>query len=486
MLKRFLFLLLFVIGVVDLCAQKSMKRGLAYGHHVPADFQALSKGVSWWYNWYHQPEASVFNVYEQYDLDYVPMAWTSNFDKTAMRNFLLDHPNVKYILGWNEPNFADQANLTPSQAAAHWPDIEALADEFDLKIVGPAVNYCGNCVSENDVTYGDPVKYLDDFFAACPDCRVDYIAIHSYMGNVSALQWYIGLFKKYGKPIWLTEFANWEDSPTLQQQKDFLVGAVDYLENDADVFRYAWFTGRFTGAPYIGILDSGPGALTELGNIYVNMPLHDAEIYHTIPARIEAENYNSMDGILIQMTEDANGFANVGYIDSGDWMDYGIDVPMDGTYYLYARIASTKQSSAKLLVNDVEIETLNIDNTGDWQNWKTIMIPVTLEAGQQHFKLKAVTSGFNINWIQFSSDIIMAIQDDKDVSIMYPNPIIDKLYLNTPDVFAHVEITDIYGRSLYNEPPSPTIDVSKLSSGSYIVRLAGKDGKLVTTKILKE
>ena len=35
---------------------KSAKRGIAYDLADPADFAALSPGVSWWYNWGTQPD----------------------------------------------------------------------------------------------------------------------------------------------------------------------------------------------------------------------------------------------------------------------------------------------------------------------------------------------------------------------------------------------------------------------------------------------
>lgn len=57
--------------------------------------------------------------------------------------------------------------MTPLEAAAEWPRLEAIANEFVLKIVGPAVNFCGNCVTENGTTYNDPFDYLDDSFQAC-------------------------------------------------------------------------------------------------------------------------------------------------------------------------------------------------------------------------------------------------------------------------------------------------------------------------------
>ena len=97
--------------------------------------------VSWWYNWAVTPELPVRDHYEDYDMDFVPMAWNGAFNETALREFLDEHPNVKYLLGFNEPNFAEQANLTPQQAADLWPQLEAIADDYNLKLVAPAVNY---------------------------------------------------------------------------------------------------------------------------------------------------------------------------------------------------------------------------------------------------------------------------------------------------------------------------------------------------------
>ncbi|HEY3402451.1 MAG TPA: glycosyl hydrolase [Ohtaekwangia sp.] len=489
MLRFFIAMIIAVIVTPADAQPKSAKRGVAYGQNSAADLEVLSSGVSWWYNWHHQPENAVLNSYESYDFDYVPMGWNGSFDKAAMRAFLLTHPNVKYLLGWNEPNFTTQANMTPTQAAAHWPDLEELADEFDLELVSPAMNYCDQCVSENGTTYSDPVKYLDDFFAACTGCRVDHIAIHSYMGNVSALQWYVGLFKKYDKPIWVTEFANWENNPTLQVQKSFMVGAVDYLENDPDVFRYAWFTGRFSGAPYIGILKyNQQGALTDLGDIYVNMPLHDPEHYEIIPATIEAEKYNRMQGILLELTSDEDGLANVGYIEAGDWLEYGIDVPETKEYYFSTRVAATQNASFQVIINGVTVQTIQVPNTNGWQNWSTVTIPLTLPAGEQKITIKANTSGFNLNWFNITDEIIISNEEVQRESIhIFPNPATDKISIQSPSKIQLVEITDLLGQTVYSlVPDENTIDVSHLGSGAYILRLTSVAGNTFTEKIFRK
>ena len=488
-MKKIVTVLLMMVVGAGFAQTKSSKRGLGYGSNTADDLEALSEGVSWYYNWYHQPEGTAINNYETYGFDYVPMAWTSNFNKQAMHDFLSTHPNVKYILGWNEPNFKEQANLTPSQAAAMWPQIEELADEFDLEIVGPAVNYCGNCVSENGTTYTDPIKYLDDFFTACVDCRVDHIAIHCYMSNVGALQWYVGQFKKYGKPIWLTEFASWENSNiTLQEQKNFLVGAVDYLENDPDVFRYAWFTGRFTGSPFIGILGPQSGVLSELGQVYVDMPLHDANLHTPIPARIEAESYNKMSGVLLELTSDASGFANVGYIDAGDWLEYNVEVAEGQMFNLNARLASTQVGSLKILLGEEILGTVSFTNTNGWQNWQTFTIPITLTAGTHTIRIQAVTGGFNFNWVEFKSQVILANEDDvlvNEISV-FPNPAAHEVTIKANSNWKSLSLIDVLGVNHYDGAILEIMSMRNLAAGIYFFKFIRNDGKIVVKRVVHQ
>ena len=393
------------------------KRGLAYGNHSSEDIEVLTPSVSWWYNWSETPEDSVSNVFTNYDIEFVPMTWNGNFDEDKLTNFLSNHPETKYLLAFNEPNFIEQANMTPTQVAAMWPVLESIADTYDLKIVGPAVNFCGNCVSENGTTYYSPFDYLDDFFAACQGCRVDYIAIHSYMNNIGSLNWYLNEFKSYGKPIWITEFAGWEENGTinnLSDQINFMIGAVDLFESDTSVYKYSWFIGRGSGIntyPFIDILGDN-GELTELGEIYTQMPVHDVNNIVYIPAKIEAENYNSMQGILLEQTHDDSGFANVGYIDSGDWLEYKINVPAADSYTLSFRVASTTPSSIKVIVDGNEMLTQNFTNNNGWQNWHTYNTNIALEEGIHTIRLEAITNGFNINWFQIGENITEVINTD--------------------------------------------------------------------------
>jgi hypothetical protein len=150
----------------DASSSVPRKRGLAYGSSSTADLTALSAGIAWWYNWSPQPDSSLGATGAPPGVEFVPMIWGGTFDPATLAKQV--PAGAAYLLTFNEPNFGSQSNLTPQQAAALWPQIEAFAKPRGMKIVSPALNYCGgNCNETN------PFTWLDAFFAACTGCQVD-------------------------------------------------------------------------------------------------------------------------------------------------------------------------------------------------------------------------------------------------------------------------------------------------------------------------
>lgn len=255
---------------------KSFKRGIAYGFESVNDLSALSDGVSWWYNWSPRYGDAVSDAYVDSGMDWVPMTWNGN-NPEEIRAFLDAHPNVRYLLTYNEPNFQDQANMTPEFAASIWPTFEEIAEEYDVKLVGPAVNYCGGCVVVDGAPIAnDYVVWLDMFFESFRaqfgrEPRMDYTALHWYdFGLQDQVE---RIVSRYGKPVWVTEFALWrsEDWNTAEFERDWLLEVVEFLEAHPMVYRYAWFTGRRPDFPRINLL-AEDGELTPLGSAYINAP----------------------------------------------------------------------------------------------------------------------------------------------------------------------------------------------------------------------
>lgn len=242
---------------------RECKRGVAMTDLSPGEMQVFARSSGWFYDWGLVPPVVPTEELD-WELEFVPMVWTGTPD---VEGAVAAIPNdAKYLLGFNEPNFKSQANLRAEDAAAIWPQLEAIAAARELKLVSPAVNFCGPATE----CWGtDPFEYLDAFFSACTGCRVDYIAIHGYFDNVGGLTWYLDEAKsRYNLPIWLTEF---NQSPGDEAaQLAFMQQAIPILEADPMVFRYSWFMARST-VTSINLLNLD-GSLTDLGRAYTTLP----------------------------------------------------------------------------------------------------------------------------------------------------------------------------------------------------------------------
>ena len=257
-------------------ATKSAKRGIACNLASRGDVAVLSPGVSWWYDWgLGADPGAPTDALSRYDMGYVPMVWGGRFDDNQVLAWLKAHPEVEHLLAFNEPNLVGQANLTPQQAATLWPRLEAITSQAGVQLVGPAITW-GTMPG-----YQDPVAWLDAFHAAYRaanggrDPWIDAIAFHWYdYGLANQLD----RLKKYGKPFWVTEMANWHngdgsaqiDSAARQQAQ--MTDMVATCEGRADVQRYAWFTGRWSPDPHFTSLLGADGALTALGTAYLGLP----------------------------------------------------------------------------------------------------------------------------------------------------------------------------------------------------------------------
>jgi len=485
-------LLFLMIASFSFGQAKSYKRGVGYGYHSIADMNTASKGISWWYNWAAQPDAALRTSYSGYNVDFTPMAWNAS-GTSGVNSYVSQDDKVKYLLGFNEPNFKAQANMTPSQAAASWPQLQAIADQYNLKLVSPAVNYCGDCVSENGTVYNNPFKWLDDFFTACVGCRVDYIALHWYGGG-NSMSSYINDARKYGKPIWITEYANWESGVTAQGQKSYLAGTTNFLERDPDVFRYSWFIGRTnSGAatyPYIDLYGAS-GQMTALGQLYLDIPVYDSTFVNELPGRIEAEEYYLQNGVFAEITSDTDGNMNIGYTEAGDFLKYKISVTESGEYQLITRYAGTSSGKFDVYIDDVKKITVNTTNTGSWQSWSSVVNPINLEAGEHILKLAVMSSGFNLNWLKFEKGAagINEYNMQELQAEVYPNPIPDKkfkiVFRNSVSEELTIQLINVDGKTIFmknslkrngKEIEIDLGNVPGLSTGIYTLSVRSKNG----------
>jgi hypothetical protein len=109
----------------------------------------------------------------------------------------------------------------------------------------------------------------------------------------------------------------------------------------------------------------------------------------------------------LQATTDSGAGYNVGWIAPSEWLAYSVDVPSAATYRLELRVAANGPGGRVHVEFNGADKTgaMTVPNTGGWQNWTTIGVPVALSAGVQQMRLVFDAAGStgivaNVNYIR--------------------------------------------------------------------------------------
>lgn len=392
--------------------QKSPKRGVSFSWQMDADFDLLGPAVSWSYNWANTYASSQEAKYQQYGIQYAPMCWNNNYSATNIAAYFSAHANQQnYLLGYNEPNLVDQANMTPTQAAEKWADVVAVAKNSNARLISPAMNW-GTLPG-----YSNGVQWLQEFFTKVNPNDIYGIAVHIYMNSAKAALGDLQRYKVFGKPLWLTEFCAWDGTSSSAAQIQFMTQCLNALEQDPDLERYAWFIPRggyaTESAPYMSLLTkTNPPVLTERGVVFVNMSSFDKEAVYPCGKRIPAEHYRacsvdeSYSSPLIAICTDANGILQIDGLALNQWMDYQIKV-LKGVKHFQIRYSATRDSEITIYRidsngNETALQTVTMPTTGGKSNWTTLAVDFTPEAGTQVLRLKCTKGLPRINWFKLN------------------------------------------------------------------------------------
>ncbi|MEV0719838.1 sigma-70 family RNA polymerase sigma factor [Asanoa sp. NPDC050611] len=240
--------------------RRTAKKGAAVWDFPAVNAGLKAVGASWYYNWGANNDRMPAS-----GVEFVPMIWgTANATDATIAQAKREGDT---LLGFNEPDMAEQANMTPAKALELWPKLQATG----MRLGSPSVAFGA----------ADTGKWLDQFMKGAQQkgYRVDFITLHWYGGDFSSaavgqLKGYIQqVYAKYKLPIWLTEFAliRFDGSgahyPTDAQQVAFINGATDMLQGLSYVERYSWFGLPSTSDSHTGLYKES-GALTPMGTAY--------------------------------------------------------------------------------------------------------------------------------------------------------------------------------------------------------------------------
>jgi len=244
---------------------------------------------------------------------------------------------------------------------------------------------------------------------------------------------------------------------------------------------------------------------------------------HLIPGKIEVENFDDNPGgigyfdsddineggayrntgVDIENSSDTGGGYNIGYIESGEWLEFSLEDVTPGNYDINFRLASNAEGSgkiAKVLLNGNTLGQVSPTFTGGWQTWvtKTVSNVNVEEVEDPILRLQFTGQEFNVNWIEFVEHIGTYNNEEQ----LIPNEY--KLFNNFPNPFnpstlikysiptnseVTLEVFNMIGNKvatlLMDTPTSAgthsiQFNASDLSSGAYFYRL--KTNNILLTK----
>lgn len=255
----------------------SIKKGVGMGTNTSIGVwwkNIVNLKAHWFYTWgFEIPSTQTDNLPQ--NCEFIPMFWNgatvtkANIDKL---NTLYQEGKVKYVLGFNEPDLAAEANMSVEDALVKW---KFICDNLnpEIKLISPSTSYPS--ISET--------SWMTRFMNGVAEqgLRVDYIAIHIYQPNTVSLftDPVKNVYEKWGKKVWITEFGVRDDNATSvaanrytpAQMLSFAQSLLPELEKMDAVDRYAWFNASPTmsGLWPCGLINTN-GLPTALGDYYSN------------------------------------------------------------------------------------------------------------------------------------------------------------------------------------------------------------------------
>jgi len=389
-----------IVGCDD--AVRSAKRGVCANKLAAADFAALAPGVSWFYNWHFTTDEKPA---EGLAFAYIPMLWGDFAGSyTGLEQRLANGPKPPVVFALNEPNLKGQAFISPEVCAKAFLQVKAIAGKHGIPVVGPHMalgSAPGDSITafdpleKKDVTYGWFVPYLKAFaHYAGKEADGMPVGVHAYK-DIHELKWSIdAAHKQTGGPVWMTEFAQW-GAADARAELVFMMQAVDHMERTPHVAGYAWFKERSDNTK-ISLFAPESGKLTALGEAYVRMPVHDADLFYRIPGRLQAERYRGADKADIASTADGDGFADM-VSGGGGWLDLNVAVDAAGQMNIALRI-DAEPGTIALSRAGKPLVAIKVAKAG----WQTVTAKAQLPAGTQTIRVQLPERRARINWIEFS------------------------------------------------------------------------------------
>ncbi len=384
---------------------------------------------SWHYDW-GAGGSSGLNV------EFIPMRHNRYWDDFSKINA---KRNTTHVLGYNEPDRPDQADMTVDEALEQWPQLM----RSGLRLGSPATSDGG-------------LSWLYSFIDRCDglNYRVDFVAVHWYQGGQTARQfynWLKAVHERTKRPLWITEWnngANWTCcKPTYTDQAIAIEKFIHMLDTTSFVERYSIY--EWVEDTRHIFYSNNPVVFTPAGIVYRD---------NTSPMAFNPDKEFGIDFIPIPYPasnpKPHNGAVN---IDTDTILSWSA-----GELALLHSINFGKTNPPPYAGNLTD--TFYIQANLDYNRTYYWRIDEVNDAGARRGSVWSFTTR--------GSTAEKAYESDNTNIFVYPNPAGEILYLKGLKGNVLAGVFNIMGEKLFSETVSDRINVENLPEGVYILKVS--------------
>ncbi|MBN2762840.1 MAG: family 16 glycosylhydrolase [Bacteroidales bacterium] len=241
----------------------------------------------------------------------------------------------------------------------------------------------------------------------------------------------------------------------------------------------------------------GSDSLIKAVSVIRQLPYPDPEIRHPIPGVIYSVNFDTGgEGIAYHDasaenegtgsrqdegvdTETNDGGENVGWIETGEWLEYSVIVGYSGTYDIEFRVASIDGTGkfALLMNGENRSATIAVPSTGAWNVFTSVIVrDVPLSVSDSLMRIEVISGDFNLGKMTFADSLASALDLPSDNQLMiYPVIVENELFVENIYAQQPYSLYDIRGQKAGAGMifPGESINVTHLAAGIYFLYLGG-------------
>lgn len=126
--------------------------------------------------------------------------------------------------------------------------------------------------------------------------------------------------------------------------------------------------------------------------------------YHDTGSSNEGGQYRKNEGVDVESCDDTGSRAAVSHVESGEWLQYTVNVEQSGTYIVRVRASRGISGEGKMQILFGGVDAtgdIAISETGGWQSFRSFERDnVELASGEQVMRVQMLSKDININWIE--------------------------------------------------------------------------------------